>query len=535
MPDQNNPKKNRYPGIRSFETSEQHLFFGRTRETEDLYHLVTVESLSVLFAKSGMGKTSLINAGLVPLLKKDNYYPIYIRFQDTSLSPLTHIKIVLDKYININKLTQFGQQKNPLWEWIKACEFDNNAIPVLIFDQFEEFFSHPKTDRQAFTKQLADLINYYIPNEQETAFRKIPRKARTPEQLAWYQQPDLRILVSIRSDRLSHLDEMTVYIPPILHNRFHLKPLDSTQAKTAIIKPALLTGGNYAALPFTYASATVQHIQNQLSDEKQGHIESFQLQLLCSTIEEKVSKQQQKGLEKVIVTPDYLKEKSTDSIKAGIQNILNNYYESKLAELSAADSGKVRKFIEEGLIEANPHDPTHGKRVNVAEARVQNKYDITEKLLQQLLYTRLIRAENTHLGRVYEVSHDTLVTPILQSLAIRKTQETQARLRNRIRLGFMIGIPVLGVLVGAVFLFASLASTYKEANKKAEIAKKVAEQNLNKFKVAEIEKFIRDIEIFNEAQESTLIQKKLIDIDILLNEMPKKQIDSFQTILKKYR
>lgn len=454
MDNSNQQNKNRYPGIRSFETSDQHLFFGRTAEIQHLYHLVSVENLSILFAKSGMGKTSLIKAGITPLLTKNNYFPIFIRFQDTSLSPLAHIEQILKNHLDSNKLRQFSIAENLLWEWMKAVELTSNTIPVLIFDQFEEFFSHPQTDRKEFTQQLAKLINHYIPNEQQVAFRKIPRKARTAEQLAWYKQPNLRILLSIRSDRLSQLDEMTVDIPSILHNRFHLKSLNSTQAEAAIIQPALLTGTNYLTSPFHYTAATITHIIEQLSDEKQGHIESFQLQLLCSTIEEKVKNKQSEGGKEIHVTPNYLKTQPMDTIKQGIQNILTNYYESKLREFPKKLQLSLRTFLEEGLIEINVNDPTHGKRVNVAEARVQNKYGIAERILQKLLHTRLIRAENTHLGRVYEISHDTLVMPILKSYQNRKATEEKKRWLKNIGKGVGMFMMVVAILFVAVLLYA---------------------------------------------------------------------------------
>ena len=60
-------KISRYPGIRSFERAEQALFFGRSRELAALFDAVKVKPLTVLFAKSGIGKTSLLNAGLLHL------------------------------------------------------------------------------------------------------------------------------------------------------------------------------------------------------------------------------------------------------------------------------------------------------------------------------------------------------------------------------------------------------------------------------------------------------------------------------------
>lgn len=542
MHNQNNPKKNRYPGIRSFETGEEHLFFGREEEAEALYDRVIVQDLSVLFSKSGIGKTSLINAGLIPLLIKDNkqgkckYFPISIRLQNTKLTPLEHIKAALATYLDNNYLAQFGTQENSLWEWIKACKFKDDATPVLIFDQFEELFNHEQTARQDFTKQLANLINYYIPSNKEAAFQKIPRLERTPAQLAWYSQPDLRILLSIRADKLSQLDEMTTYIPAILHSRFHLKPLATTQAALAVTKPASLTGDQYLTLPFTYQKETIQHIITELADEKQEYIESFQLQLLCSTIEEKIRREQTQQEEAIIVTPNYLKDKPADTIKEGIRNILNNYYEDQLQVFPKKEQQKLRKFIEEGLIEKNPTDPTDGKRVNVAEGRAKNKYKITEDLLQKLLLTRLIRAENTHLGRGYELSHDTLVTPILQSFAIRKAHEEKIRWRRRMQLGAIIGVPTLAALIGAVVLFAFLYVEAEEAQKVALAAQIKAEKNLNKFKTLEIDRLMQDILVSVKVSGGdSIIEKRLVKIDTLLKGMPENQVDSITKVVKKYR
>ena len=139
------PKKNRYPGIRAFETNEQDLFFGRNKEIRDLYHKVKVERLTVLFAKSGIGKTSLIHAGLIPRLLKHNFYPIHIRFQNTKYTPLQQLENTLKNKINSAKLAEFGGG-NTFWDWVKASDFGEDTIPVFIFDQFEEFFSHEKSN-----------------------------------------------------------------------------------------------------------------------------------------------------------------------------------------------------------------------------------------------------------------------------------------------------------------------------------------------------------------------------------------------------
>ena len=70
----------RYPGPRPFEENYIDLFFGRNRDIKNLLTFINVEQLTVLFSKSGLGKSSLINAGIIPELRKKNYEIILCRF-----------------------------------------------------------------------------------------------------------------------------------------------------------------------------------------------------------------------------------------------------------------------------------------------------------------------------------------------------------------------------------------------------------------------------------------------------------------------
>ena len=78
----------RYPGTRPFRDDkfDRMLFKGRNKEIQQLLHLVLAENLVVLFAKSGVGKSSLLNAGIFQLLREKNYFPIRIRMNDPKIS-----------------------------------------------------------------------------------------------------------------------------------------------------------------------------------------------------------------------------------------------------------------------------------------------------------------------------------------------------------------------------------------------------------------------------------------------------------------
>jgi len=64
---------NPYRGPRPFEIGEQKIFFGRDREVKDLLSLIIAHRVVLLYAQSGAGKTSLLNAGLIPLLIEEGF------------------------------------------------------------------------------------------------------------------------------------------------------------------------------------------------------------------------------------------------------------------------------------------------------------------------------------------------------------------------------------------------------------------------------------------------------------------------------
>ncbi len=57
-----------YPGLRPFEADERELFFGREEECAVLVDKILAHRLTLLFAASGVGKTSLLRAAVVPRL-----------------------------------------------------------------------------------------------------------------------------------------------------------------------------------------------------------------------------------------------------------------------------------------------------------------------------------------------------------------------------------------------------------------------------------------------------------------------------------
>lgn len=83
-----------WPGLPAFQEHDAAFFFGRDRDIEALYRLVRRERLTVLFGLSGLGKSSLLQAGLFPRLREENVLPIRIRldFSDSAATLLDQVK-----------------------------------------------------------------------------------------------------------------------------------------------------------------------------------------------------------------------------------------------------------------------------------------------------------------------------------------------------------------------------------------------------------------------------------------------------------
>jgi hypothetical protein len=162
-----------YVGPRPFRTEDEQVFFGRERETSELLSLITAHATLLVYAQSGAGKSSLLNAGLVPLLKKEGFETLGpTRVQGLSLEDIEQAEI---KNIFVyNSIANWAEEGlNPqqlarltLAEYLKERPRVENeegepSPRVLILDQFEELFTmylDRRKDRLDFFQQISDAL-----------------------------------------------------------------------------------------------------------------------------------------------------------------------------------------------------------------------------------------------------------------------------------------------------------------------------------------------------------------------------------------
>ncbi len=428
--------QNRYPGVKPFERSEQNIFFGRDQDREQLYELILLEKMVTLFGKSGYGKSSLLNAGILPRFEAapkgepEHFLPIQVRFgaylpDGGQLTPVDHIRQQLSEALPPSPSMAFLSSLTPqdsLWKAFKQRQAAGQHRFLLVFDQFEELFTYPPELQAAFKQQLAELLYVAIPQHIRDAAEELP----DDEYDHLVERMEVKAVFSIRSDRLSLLDQLKDALPAVLRIRYELKSLQADQARMAIVKPAGLpnTGGlNFLTAPFGYTPAAVDAILNNLVSSQtatQAGIESFLLQMICREIEYQVRSgeiQQRDESGRVLVTEEGLPD---------ISNIYDQYYRRNLSLLPAGQQDAARLVIEEGLLLVNEKSDEY-RRLSVDGGALIDRYreeGINEALLSSLVDAFLLRRERNSTGGFnYEISHDTLMRPIAQSRKQRRAEE----------------------------------------------------------------------------------------------------------------
>ena len=238
--------KNRYAGISPFTGEQRDIFFGRNRDIAKLYEQILFEQQVVLYAKSGVGKSSLMNAGVAPkLVEAGEYTPLTIRFRaytkENAIAPAQRIFEVLGQLADVSKTSDkstvpvidkiVATDQQTLWTAFKKLQMSNQKQRIiLVFDQFEELFSYPIAMIEELKYLLSEILNGDVP---ESIFDIIADARdenpdiidrQTMRQLN--QKIDIKAVYIIRSDRLSLLNQLRDRIPDIQKSFYELLPLN---------------------------------------------------------------------------------------------------------------------------------------------------------------------------------------------------------------------------------------------------------------------------------------------------------------------
>jgi len=425
-----------YVGPQPFLESQEPIFCGRDREKNDLSSLIVANSEVLVHAQSGAGKSSLLNAGVIPQLKRKGFVvrpvtrvraervdihsgaKIANIFMFNALSAWTDPQQNFDKnagvtladFLGLDKRPEreseekFGDQpENP--EVLSTQAVEKRPPELLIFDQLEEIFdTWPEkwAEREDFFSQISDALE---------------------------RGKHLRILFAIREDYLARLFPCLEILPRRMRARFRLDPLNKTSAVHAVVDPLRQIKSPRRTFASGVANALVENLSRVRIKESDGNVreiigefvEPLQVSLVCEDLWRQLP-------------PDILEISETVIRDYGnIDDTLSAYYKTCLKEVLSSDvsEGKLRGLFSQVLITAE------GTRGIVYRGKDRTG-GILNSAVEKLRSLHLLRQENRAGGGWYELSHDRFIGPIQQSneewLAGQgPSPETKIRLTQAVR------------------------------------------------------------------------------------------------------
>lgn len=202
-----------YQGLEPFTENDRRYFFGREEEQETIGSTLLTAGLTVLYGPSGVGKTSVLRAGVIPFVEQQPAVTLVLfrKWQHDGFD--RELKTALAEAVARKSATplDIGQ---PLDVCLRQATALTRGTVAVIFDQFEEYLLyHPATSERGrrFDREFARSVN------DETL--------------------DANFLVTLREDSLAKLDRFQPYIPDFLSCALRLDHLDEDGARRAIEGP----------------------------------------------------------------------------------------------------------------------------------------------------------------------------------------------------------------------------------------------------------------------------------------------------------
>jgi WD40 repeat protein len=390
------PRSNPYVGPRAFQTGER--LYARDRDILNLYYLLLAERVVLLFSPSGAGKTSLIQAGLIPRLgDKFGFMPVVRvnhdppenigrekKFNRYIFSVLVSLEETLqeEKRLPVEELAEIGlseylaQRFQAEAENLQPDEQGKPKFEALIFDQFEEILTTAPNDyegKRAFFEQIGEALR---------------------DNKRW-------ALFSTREDYVAAFEPYLPAIPTRFANRYRLDLLGAEAAIEAIQRPAHEAGVDFVDTAARQLIDDLRRVQIQRPDgtlepDLGRYVEPVQLQVVCYRLWQDLAEDETEITERHISTI------------GSVDESLSGYYAEQVEvaeERFKVPLRNIREWFNDKLI------TKQGTRSQVM-LEPDKSGGLDNRVIRFMEAAHLVRGEKRAGSTWFELAHDRLIGPI---------------------------------------------------------------------------------------------------------------------------
>ncbi len=413
-----------WPWLEPFDESSQAFFNGRDDDVRALQRCVAAAPVSLLYGKSGLGKTSLLRAGLFPQLDKVWLLPVLLRRIERAEEPgalSAQLLQRLDEAAARHGLHWQGPAPahpaaSPvaaLWERLHDRELalqdaaGHRFTPLFVLDQFEEVFTlmAAGAGRTALLVELGNLLENRVPAEVDA---RLDAHDTLLDRIDVDRQGG-RFLLSLREDFLPEIDALAARMPRLQANRCRLRAMSRPQALQAVQRTggALVTAdAAQQIVDFLARPAAGAHPAEVLRDDRP--VEPALLSLLCASLNaERLARQPPAATLDV------------QNLEGRGARVIEQFYDRAFDALPPERRAALAGWVERELITASGTRRPFPRRDIDASLRAD---------VERLVGQRLLRFHSGEAGEQVELVHDRLAA-VAQARALLRRQAAEAQLQ----------------------------------------------------------------------------------------------------------
>ncbi len=394
-----------YVGMRPFASEERSVFFGRERDAQILTDRILSARLTVLYAQSGVGKSSLLRAAVMPGLSQAGALVVYFDAWSSSDASASLRQALIDCATELN-VPDAGRGSPTLIELARMITTSRRQSLIIVLDQFEEFLAHHAQRLNTLRHDLAGLVRA--------------------------SGIDVTVVLSLREEFLAALEPLRGEILDLFQSTYRLEGLGEEDLRTAIMRPTQLFGG---VCEKDLADRLIRDLPvDESAAAGSASVQLPMLQLICKELWNHALDDQDASRVMSMTLYDRL---------GGAQAILGQYVRSVMPgrHRQAVFTARLMRYLAPPSGLKLPYSPD-----DLADATALPVNRIVEEL-RRLANARILRVREYGASQRYELQHDALIKIVRPwQNQVLKTEASHERLRLVMKTAI-----VAAALTGAVW------------------------------------------------------------------------------------